>query len=141
MGSFARATGIYASLIPRLHSPAFYCTVYKSGAIKKLGSGVWERGYKYAIHVVISRVANGGVAVGTSMIVIVLEGGREFASDRKAQVATIMNLKVDLREDYFVLVSVINKDIRVHYQQYYAPTYVLLHSTTCKCTVGPVLIA
>ena len=27
------------SLIPRLHSPAFYCT-----GDKKLGSGVWERG-------------------------------------------------------------------------------------------------
>ena len=34
-----------SSLVPRLHSPAFYRTVYKSGVIKKLGSGVWERGY------------------------------------------------------------------------------------------------
>ena len=32
------------SLVPRLHSPAFYRTVYKQ-CDKKLGSGVWERGY------------------------------------------------------------------------------------------------
>ena len=42
------ARPIRPSLVPRLHSPAFYRTVYKSfytGRDKKLGSGVWERGY------------------------------------------------------------------------------------------------
>ena len=36
------------SLVPRLHSPAFYRTVYRTvytWCDKKLGSGVWERGY------------------------------------------------------------------------------------------------
>ena len=34
------------SLVPRLHPQAFYRTVYKSWCDKKLGGGVWERGYE-----------------------------------------------------------------------------------------------
>ena len=82
--ALAGRQGTMFSLVPRLHSPAFYRTMYD----KKLGSGVWERGWQRYL---LSYNSPGAYECHQVAVHALLNSHTEKFSDPKFEISSVLH--------------------------------------------------